>query len=81
MLLFYLAFLPQFVTPGPATALGLLLLGLSFAITGTLWNAGVALGASALAPAIAGRRSAQRLLDTIAGVLLLTIAIPILRQR
>ena len=81
VLLFYLAFLPQFVTPGPAAAPGLLLLGLSFAITGTLWNAGVALGASALAPAIVGRRSAQRLLDTVAGLLLLTIAIPILRQR
>jgi threonine/homoserine/homoserine lactone efflux protein len=82
VLLFYLAFLPQFVTAGAdRTALGLLLLGLSFGVTGTLWNCGVALGASALAPAIAGRRSAQRLLDAGAGLLLLAIAIPILVQR
>jgi len=53
----------------------------SFAVTGTLWNSGIALGASALVPMIAGRRSAQRLLDAGAGVLLLAIAVPILGQR
>jgi len=63
------------------TAFALLLLGLSFAVTGTLWNSGIALGASALVPMIAGRRSAQRLLDAGAGVLLLAIAVPILGQR
>jgi len=82
VLLFYLAFLPQFVTAGADhTAFALLLLGLSFAVTGTLWNSGIALGASALVPMIAGRRSAQRLLDAGAGVLLLAIAVPILGQR
>jgi threonine/homoserine/homoserine lactone efflux protein len=82
VLLFYLAFLPQFVAAAADhTTLGLLLLGLSFGITGTLWNCGVALGVSAVAPAIAGKRSAQRALDAGAGLLLLAIAIPILRQR
>jgi threonine/homoserine/homoserine lactone efflux protein len=81
VLLFYLAFLPQFVHPGGAwTAVGLLLLGLSFGVTGTLWNAGVAWGASALAPRLRRRRGGQRVLDAAAGLLLLGIAVPILRQ-
>jgi threonine/homoserine/homoserine lactone efflux protein len=81
VLLFYLAFLPQFVTPGVrGTAVGLLLLGLSFGVTGSLWNSGVALAASAAAPAIARGERARRLIDAIAGAILLAIAIPIFRQ-
>lgn len=42
--LFFLAFLPQFVTPGaPNKALAFLFLGLLFNLTGTLWNLGVAI--------------------------------------
>ena len=82
VLVFYLAFLPQFVTPGRAdTWVGFLLLGLSFAVTGTLWNGAVAVGASAMEPLLAGRRNARRLLDATAGSLLLAIAIPILWRR
>ena len=81
VLLFYLAFLPQFVTPGASGAfVGLLLLGLSFGVTGSLWNAGVAFAASAVAPAFARSRRARRLLDGLAGLILLVIAIPIFRQ-
>jgi threonine/homoserine/homoserine lactone efflux protein len=82
VLLFYLAFLPQFVTPDRADAsLGFLLLGLSFATTGTLWNAAVAAGASALEPVLLRSRNGRRLLDACAGFLLLAIAIPILWRR
>ena len=81
VLLFYLAFLPQFVTPGVRdTTVGLLLLGLSFGVTGSLWNCGVALAASATAPAFARSGRARRLLDAIAGAILLAIAIPIFRR-
>ena len=81
VLLFYLAFLPQFVTPGvPGTAIGLLLLGLSFGVTGSMWNSGVAFAASAAAPSDARSGRARRLLDAMAGAILLAIAIPIFRQ-
>jgi len=81
VLLFYLAFLPQFVTPGVSgTAIGLLLLGLSFGVTGSLWNTGVAIAASVAAPAFARSNRARRVLDALAGLILLAIAIPIFRQ-
>jgi threonine/homoserine/homoserine lactone efflux protein len=80
VLLFYLAFLPQFVTAGAGgTTVGLLLLGLSFGVTGSLWNSAVALAASAAAPAFARSGRARRVLDAVAGLILLGIAIPIFR--
>jgi threonine/homoserine/homoserine lactone efflux protein len=81
VLLFYLAFLPQFVTPGASgTAIGLLLLGLSFGVTGSFWNAGVALAASAAAPAFADSNMSRRALDAVAGLLLLAITVPIVSE-
>jgi threonine/homoserine/homoserine lactone efflux protein len=50
VVLFYIAFLPQFVTPGTAPAwLQILLLGLAFNVSGTAVDCLVALGSGTLA--------------------------------
>jgi threonine/homoserine/homoserine lactone efflux protein len=51
--LFFLAFLPQFVSPeAPSKALAFLLLGAIFNLTGTAWNLGVAVFTARLAQGI-----------------------------
>ena len=54
--LFFLAFLPQFVTPdAPARVSAFLLLGIVFNVNGTLWNLCVASMASRFARVLRGR--------------------------
>ena len=58
VVLFFLAFLPQFVTPGEAhQAWAFVLLGTWFNLGGTLVNIGVALIAGRLRTSLAGRRT------------------------
>lgn len=60
--LFFLAFLPQFISPGaPGQALAFVLLGLWFTVSGTLVNAAVALLADRLRALAANRPGASRL--------------------
>lgn len=79
--LFFLAFLPQFVTPAAAgSALPLLALGGVFALTGGLWGLMLTLGAHGLTRRLRRSRRAADWLQRIAGVLLIAIGVRLLWQ-
>jgi threonine/homoserine/homoserine lactone efflux protein len=75
IVLFFLAFLPQFVTPGTAhPALRMIILGTVFAVAGTLWNIVVAYTAGA-AGAWMRRRPRLRLFqERLTGAVFVAIA-------
>lgn len=70
---FFLAFLPQFVTPAASTTAQTALLGAVFIAMSVVWLAVVVLGASA-ASHILSRESVRRRLDAVAGVVFLGFA-------
>lgn len=74
--LFFLAFLPQFVTPGEGQAtLQMVVLGSVFAAQTVLVFGGFALAAGTLGRAIARRPAAGAWLDRIAGLLFIGLAV------
>jgi threonine/homoserine/homoserine lactone efflux protein len=75
--LFFIAFLPQFVSPAIATPTWaqVLLLGLAFNASGTVVNAAVALGSARLAARLRGNRHIARAISWIAGGLIGALAL------
>lgn len=72
IILFYLAFLPQFLTTGQGSwpvTLQLLVLGTIFIVVGLLVDAGVALLAGAIAARLLSRLSVRRWLDRVAALI------------
>jgi RhtB (resistance to homoserine/threonine) family protein len=70
VILFYLAFMPQFITPGsPNQFPAFLLLGLCFIATGTSWCLCVVLFASALGKKLKDSRTFAEMLNRAAGAL------------
>lgn len=79
VILFYLAFVPQFVAPERGlVALQTLLLGLIFAGMGCLYLAGVAALSAGVARRILTSRAMRTALDGVAGVLFLGFAVRLL---
>jgi len=70
---FFLAFLPQFVTPATSATAQTALLGAIFITMSVVWLAAVVLGASA-ASRLLSRDSVRRRLDAVAGVVFLGFA-------
>lgn len=74
--LFFLAFIPQFVSTGTtAPAVAFLVLGATFITTGTLWCCCLALFASSISDKLTGRTSYARLLHRISGVLFIGLGV------
>lgn len=68
VLLFFISFFPQFVTPqGEQHAASFLLLGLTYAFIAFLTDVTFAILAGSTAGAVAGNRKLQNLLDRIVG--------------
>jgi len=75
VILFYLAFVPQFVSPAAGSvALQTLILGLVLTFMGTLYLGGVAVLAAASARWVIGNRHFRTALDAVAGLLFLGFA-------
>ena len=74
--MFFIAFLPQFVTPsaGPAWA-QILILGIAFNISGTLVNCAVALGGGKLAHRLRANPRIGKILGWISGSVMLGLAL------
>jgi len=76
--LFFLAFLPQFVSPARGnTALQVLALGLLFDTTGTLVNLAVALGASRVSARLRRSSRAARIMERATGALFVGLGVRI----
>jgi threonine/homoserine/homoserine lactone efflux protein len=81
VMVFYAAFLPQFVQGSPQhIAMGIFLLGLSFSVTGTIWNAGIAWLAGQAAAIVQNSVRIAVAVDVISGALLVMIAILMLSR-
>lgn len=74
--LFFLAFLPQFIeADSPHKFAAMLLLGLTFVLTGTLWCLILALGAARLKQRYAANSRTTRYLAKAAGVLFIALGL------
>ena len=79
--LFFLAFLPQFVTTEIAdNPIPFLLLGLTFTTTGTIWCLCLAFFASMLSTRIRQNPSIKKWLDRVTGVLFIGLGIKLALQ-
>lgn len=76
VLLFFISFFPQFITPeGDQHAASFLLLGLTYAFIAFLTDVTFAIFAGSTAGAVAGNRKLQNLLDRIVGVTFIALGI------
>ncbi|MEN4545368.1 LysE family translocator [Pantoea agglomerans] len=76
VLLFFISFFPQFVTPeGEQHAASFLLLGLTYAFIAFLTDVTFAILAGGTAGAVAGNRKLQNLLDRIVGATFIALGI------
>ncbi|WP_103068112.1 LysE family translocator [Aquimarina sediminis] len=74
--LFFLAFLPQFISPEHATnAIPFLILGLTFVTTGTIWCLTLAVFSAKLASTIKQNRKVNSWLNKTTGVLFIVLGI------
>jgi threonine/homoserine/homoserine lactone efflux protein len=74
--LFFLAFLPQFISPGAENkSVALLFLGILFNFNGTLWNIFVAWASSSVASRIRRTGATTRWLNRVMGTLFLYLGI------
>ncbi len=82
VVLFFLAFLPQFVDPGASNkALALLFLGFVFIVNGTLWNLFVVWSAASLANRLSGSGHLVVALNRTIGALFVYLGIRLLLSR
>jgi threonine/homoserine/homoserine lactone efflux protein len=76
---FYVAFLPQFVSPELGhTSLQLLLLGITHWLMGVVWLGGVAAASGSLAHLLRRSRSFRRALDGVSGFVFVALALRLL---
>lgn len=79
--LFFLAFLPQFVSnSSPHPSLTMLFLGLVFAVNGTIWNVGVAWSSSFLSSHIKAPETLSLWLKRSCGALFVYFGVQLLRS-
>ena len=82
VILFFLAFLPQFVDPGRGSvALQLLVLGLGFAAVGLMVDATVGLASGRAGRRMASSRRVKRILDRLAAVVFVGLAVRMITER
>ena len=68
VVLFFVAFFPQFVAPdAPQKSLAFLVLGLSFVVISTIWSAGLACAAGMLSKRVGASPRAKVLIDRVVG--------------
>jgi threonine/homoserine/homoserine lactone efflux protein len=80
--LFFLSFLPQFVSPRAESAFpALLVLGLTFLTTGTIWCLALALGSAWFSERMISRSVAGGLLKRLSGLLFLGLGIRLALSR
>jgi threonine/homoserine/homoserine lactone efflux protein len=79
--IFFLSFLPQFVAPEARGPWPFLVLGTAFAVGGTLWCLGVALGAATLTRSLRRRPRALVWLDRVTGGVYIALGLNLLRGR
>lgn len=82
VLLFFISFFPQFVTPeGEQHAASFLLLGLTYAFIAFLTDVTFAILAGSTAGAVAGNRKLQNLLDRIVGATFIALGVRLVLTR
>ena len=80
--LFFLAFLPQFISPDNAYgAVPFLLLGLTFIITGTVWFLILAILSSIIAEKLKGKNKFSDALNKITGLIFVALGLNLLRAK
>ena len=81
VIVFFAAFLPQFVVPGAApVAVQLLELGAVFAAVGLAFDVSIAFAAGALGERIGGNLRATRIFDVVAGLVMIALGIELVSQ-
>lgn len=82
VLLFFISFFPQFITPeGEQHAASFLLLGLTYAFIAFLTDVTFAILAGSTAGAVAGHRKLQNLLDRIVGATFIALGVRLVLTR
>lgn len=82
IVLFFVAFLPQFIkTDAPSPGTGLIILGLTFNIVGSGWNCLVAWGSTHLGRILQAHQQVARWYTRIVGLLLIAIAVQLVYAR
>lgn len=82
VVLFFLAFLPQFINSNNTYgAIPFLLLGVTFIITGTLWCIMLAIFSSYIAVNISKKLGLAGLLNKIAGIIFIGLGLNLLRAK
>lgn len=80
--LFYLAFLPQFVTPGQRFGpWPFVILGLTFITTGTIWCLILAIFSARLSEKLRQNKKLSQVMHKMTGVLFIGLGLNILRQK
>ena len=80
--IFFLAFMPQFVSPASTnTFLSLLVLGLCFVTTGVIWCTILALGAAAISERLRGSRTLSDVLNRTAGAVFILLGVRLATSR
>ncbi len=80
--LFFLAFLPQFISPDNVYgAVPFLLLGLTFIITGTVWFLILAILSSVIAGKLKGKNKFSDALNKITGLIFVALGLNLLRAK
>lgn len=81
VIVFFAAFLPQFVVPGgPPVAVQLLALGAVFATIGLAFDVAIALAAGALGARLLRSARAIRVLDAVAGAVMILLGVELLGE-
>lgn len=79
--LFFLAFIPQFISTGNSSPLPFMILGLTFCVTGGLWCVIVALFSSLLTKKLRQSSKIEQILNKLTGIIFIAMGIKLFKTK
>ncbi|QBP40194.1 LysE family translocator [Paenisporosarcina antarctica] len=79
--LFFIAFIPQFISPENSSPLPFLLLGLTFCVTGGIWGFFIAHFSSQSTNKLRGNKNVQFILNKLTGIVFIAMSIKLLKTK
>lgn len=79
--LFFIAFIPQFISPENSSPLPFLLLGLTFCVTGGIWSFFIANFSSQSTNKLRGNMKVQLILNKLTGIVFIAMSIKLLKTK
>ncbi|WP_017379082.1 LysE family translocator [Paenisporosarcina sp. TG-14] len=79
--LFFIAFIPQFISPENSSPLPFLLLGLTFCVTGGIWGFFIANFSSQSTNKLRGNKNVQFILTKLTGIVFIAMSIKLLKTK